>query len=70
MAQIPQSSRNPQEHIPLYVYPPRNNRRLIFFSRWRRRLNGRGEFDRRSRMFLLAVSLAFVTGVIIGAAFF
>ena len=49
--------------IPMFVYSPRNNRRLIFLGRVQRRLD-------KNAAFLLAVSLAFVTGVIIGALFF
>ena len=56
-------SPNGESRVLMYIYPPKNSRRLIFGGRIRRRLDNNAAF-------VLAASLAFLTGVIIGAAFF
>ena len=56
-------SPNGEPRVPMYIYAPKNSRRLIYWGQLRRRLDWHA-------LYLLAVSLAFVTGVIIGALFF
>lgn len=54
-------------NAPMFVYEPKNHRRQIYMARLFR---PRSQNNRLERELLLAVSLSFVAGVIIGAVFF